>query len=187
MVAGNAIDSIRAPGRLIVNPTGPFVDGTDPYGGTEIGRAREVAILPIGGGYRVECEGLGEASDVLEGSNRVVVAFFLRGWDDDGIETLMAGGYAAGANTAHARWNMPGTRSPGQSAIGRAVSLLFAPDNPDVAPGFIVYRGIPTIQDSSELTFMRSEELGLPIAVECLRDASDRIIEVGRLDDLPTP
>jgi len=187
MTAGNAIDTIRAPGKLVVNPTGPFLDGTFPYGGTEIGRSRLTAFVTFGGGIRIECEGLGEASDVLEGQTRAVVLFELRGWDDDAIQNLMAGGYTEGANTLHSRLGIPGSRSPGLSAIGRAVSLLFVPDNPVDAPGWILYRGVATFQDASELLFMRGEELALPVAVECLRDDNGRTIEIGRLEDLPTP
>lgn len=187
MVAGNAIDAKRAPGRLVVNPTASFVSGSFPYGGTEIGRARDCAILPVGSAYRIESEGLGEASDVLESPNRAVVAFFLRGFDDDAVETLFAGGYSAGADSLRARWDMPGNRSPGQSAIGREVSVLFVPDNPAAVPGWLAYRAIATFQDSSEIPFMRSEEMGLPVTLECLRDAQDRIIQVGRITDLETP
>lgn len=187
MTAGASIDAIRAPGRLVLNPTGPFLDGTYPYGGTEIGQINACAFITAGGGPRIECEGLGEASDVLEGANRTLVTFELRGWDDDAVENLFSGGYTAGASTKRARWGMPGSRLPGQSAVGRAVALLFVPDNPTVAPGWIAYSGIPTFQTAGEIMFMRSQPLQLPVALECLRDSSGRTIEIGPLEDLPTP
>ena len=127
---------------------------------------------------------MGEASDVLEGLNRTVVTFDLRGWDDDAVELLFVGGYSAGAQTQHASYGQPGTRTPGQSALGRAVSILFVPDNPNVAPGWIAHRGVPTLQDAGELMFMRSQPLVLPVAVECMRADNGRTIDIGRLQDL---
>ena len=38
MTAGVAQDAIRAPGTLVVGPSGSLVTGTFPYNGTEIGK-----------------------------------------------------------------------------------------------------------------------------------------------------
>ena len=176
---------IKAPGTIIVSPTSlTDSDGTGQYGGSIIGSTRAVALAPLGTPYRVECEGLGEYSDVLEGNNRYVASFFLRGWDKAGVQNLLAGGYTEGATTKNAVWQEPGTKTPGQSATGRAVVWLYVPDDTNRHPALIIRAGIPDFADGAELAFQHQEELGLTIAVECIRNGSNQILDLGLLEDL---
>jgi hypothetical protein len=62
---------------------------------------------------------------------------------------------------------------------------VFVPDDLIHVPAILIYRGIPDFQDGAEMAFQRGEELGLPMAVECLRDTQNRILEIGRLADMP--
>lgn len=182
MAAGNVMRTIRAPGRMVVNPTDLRVDY--PYGGTELGLTRAVIVQPLGSPFRVETEGLGEATDVLEGVNRWVVGFFLRGFDDDALSILLSDYTDTGAVTGHAHMKVPNRAQPGASALRRARKLLFVPDDPVHVPAVLVFRGVPDFEDGAQLAFQRQEELGIPIAVECLRDDQSRILEIGRLADL---
>lgn len=218
MAAGKVARVIRAPGRVIVEPTdlseiitssgsdesiassgaapaepGDIVDSptgfsSGPaipnYGGIEVGKTRAFAIQPLGRAFRVQSEGLGEASDVLESNNEYVVSFFVRGWDDDAIEQFLGGGYAAGATTRHAVWSEPGSVTPGASASLRAKKVLYVPDDTRHVPAVLVYAGVPDWSDAAELALQRTEEFGLPISLDCLRDSSDRILQVGLLSDL---
>ena len=68
--------------------------------------------------------------------------------------------------------------------MSRAIKLLYVPDDPVSNPAVMIYRGVPDWSENAELAFQRQEELGLPIAVECVRNDSDNILEVGRLADL---
>lgn len=155
-----------------------------PYGGTEVGKARLCVLQPRGTGFRVMSEGLGEATDVLESSNEYVFSCFLRGWDDDAVAQFFSGGYTAGSTSKHAVWAEPGTTTPGASALGRAVVLLYVPDDVIHVPAVLIYRGVPDWTPGSELALQRGEELGLPVTLECLRDANDNILAVGLLADL---
>lgn len=175
---------IRAPATVVVNPTSLTAGSSGDYGGLIVGTTRAVALVPLGEPYRVECEGLGEYSDVLEGNNRYVASFFLRGWDRAGVQHLLAGGYSEGATTRNAVWKAPGTKTPGESAVDRARVWLFAPEDPEAHPGLIIRSGIPDFTDGAQLAFQRQEELGLNMAIECLRDSSSRILDMGRLADL---
>jgi len=176
---------IRAAGTIIASPT-DLTDaaGTGEYGGSIIGSTRAVALEPLGSPYRVECEGLGEYSDVLEGNNRYVASFFLRGWSLSAVANLLAGGYSQGATTKNAVWKVPGTRTPGQSASGRGLVWLFVPDDTLNHPALIIRSGIPDFADSAELAFQHREELGLSVAVECLRNTSGQTLDMGHLEDL---
>ena len=182
MTAGNVSRVIRAPGRLVVSPTNLSL--AYPYGGTEVGKTRLVVLQSLGTGFRVEAEGLGEATDVLEGSHRFVFSCFLRGWDDDGIRLLFPDRYTLGAVSGHARVDIPGTAVPGASMLDRAKTMLFVPDDPVQAPAVLIYRGVPDWSEGAEFAFQRQEELGIPLAVECMRSTSDKILSIGRLVDL---
>lgn len=182
MAAGKPERTIRASGRIVVGPTDLSV--AYPYGGTEVGRTRACVLLPLGVPTIVRDEGLGEPIDVLEGDNRYAFSCFLRGLDDDALAQLFPGGYSAGAVTKHAVWAEPGTRVPGQSALDRALKVLYVPDDLVNNSALLLYRAIPDWVEGAEVFFTKADELGLPVAMECLRDASDRILQLGRLPDL---
>jgi len=176
---------IHAAGTVIVSPTDlSDAAGTGEYGGKIIGTTRAVALVPLGEAFRVECEGLGEASDVLEGNNRYAANFFLRGWGKDAVSALLAGGYAEGATTLNAVWSEPGTKTPGQSATGRALVWLFVPDDTLNHPALLIRAGIPDFASGAELAFQHNEELGLNVSLDCIRNASGKILEMGHLEDL---
>jgi hypothetical protein len=183
MAAGNVMRTIRAPGRLVVDPVDFRTDY--PYGGVEIGLSRAVVVQPLGAAFRVEAEGLGEATDVLEGNTRWVVGFFLRGFDDDALTLLMSDYADRGTVTGHTHLRIPNRAIPGASALGRAKRIAYIPDDPINVPAVLIYRGIADFQDGAEMAFQRGEELGLPIAIECMRDLQGRILEIGRLADMP--
>ena len=200
MAAGNVARILRAPGRLIVNPTTAFATTTFPYGGTEIGKTNVVALVPQGSMFRVEYEGLGEAGDILEANIQWKMVCFVRGWDDDAVALLRPEGYTVGAVTQHAVFSDPpetGLRLngstwsgsdgiPGSSALDRAVTLAYVPDDPEHVPGMIMYRGVPDWHDGVEIAFQRRSELGLPMMFECFRNDNNRMIKIGMIADLPT-
>lgn len=183
MAAGSSTRVLRAPGKLVVNPTNLALDY--PYGGVEVGKTRLAVLASFGSAVRIECEGLGgDASDVLERTNRYVFSCFLRGFDDDAVEKFFAYNYVQGAVSGHAVLREPGVRGAGKSTLARAVSLLYVPDDAVHNPSLLIYRGIPDWSDGAELAFQRGEELGIPLAIDCLRGATGKIIELGRLVDL---
>lgn len=183
MASGSSSRILRAPGRLLVNPQNLGI--AYPFGGTEVGKTRLVTLTSLGSSFRVECEGLGgEASDVLEAPARFVFSCFLRGWDDDAVEHFFADGFVQGATSGHSLYREPGLRVGGSSALSRAVSLLYVPDDPVHAPACMIYRGVPDWNDGAEIAWQRGEELGIPLAVDCIRGTTGKILEVGRLVDL---
>ncbi len=182
MAAGNVGDILRNPGRVVVNPTN--LSNAYPYGGSEIGKTRGVVLQPLGSGFRIEAEGLGEATDVLESRIEYVVGFVLRGWDKSALQLLFSGGYAAGAVSQRPVWSEPGNVTPGQSAYSRGVSLLFVPDDPVNVPALLVYHGVPGWPEGVEVALQRGEEFAFAVALDCLRDSNGNILAVGILADL---
>lgn len=182
MASGDTTRTIRAPGRLVVGPTD--LSAAYPYGGTEVGKTQAVIIHALGLGFRVESEGLGEATDILEPSNQYVFACVLRGWDDDAVAQFFSGKSATGTVSGHQVYQVPGSIIPGASALSRALILLYVPDDPIHVPSVLVYRGIPDWSENAELAFQRGEELVLPVVAECLRDSNDNILQIGIFSDL---
>jgi len=183
MAAGNPARIIRAPGKLVVNPTD--LTTAYPYGGTEVGLTKTVVVKPQGNSYLVSSEGRGEISDFLEADNRWVVGFYLRGFDDDALLLLHPDFAEVGEVTGHTSFRVPARAVPGASALPRARKLLYVPDDPINTPALLVYRGIPDFENNSDISFQRKSEFGMAMAVECLRDEQNRILEIGRLADMP--
>lgn len=184
MASGSSAKIVRGHGRVIVNPTTEVSAGSFPFGGTEIGKVSMFAIASRGEGLIVESEGLGRVSEVLEGGIAWGVTFLLRSWDDDAIAALFPDAFEAGDSTQHATFQIPGAIKPGSSALGRAVKLMFVPDDVIGTPGLIVYRGVPDFRPATEVALRRSQEIVLPVAVECVQDTSGRILAMGRIHDL---
>jgi hypothetical protein len=174
---------MRASGHIVVGPTDLSI--AHPYGGTEIGKVNQCILQPQGTSFRVENEGLGEATDVLEPDNLWTFGCFLRTWDDDAIEKLFSSvSYSVGAVSGHAVYSVPGTRVPGKSALGRAIILLYVPDDLIHVDALLIYSGIAEWTEGAEIAFQRHAELGIPFTLDCLRDSNGNILRIGRFVDL---
>ena len=178
----DTVGVIRAPGRLVVGPSDLSADY--PYGGVEVGKTKLCVVHPVGRSFRIESEGLGGTSDILEGPSEHVFSCFLRGWDDNAIEQLLSANFVAGTTSQHATYVAPGAVVAGSSAFDRAVVMLFVPDDPVHVPAIIIYRGIPFLPDDARVAFDRQDELGIPIAVDCVRSAAGSILAIGMFADL---
>lgn len=178
---------MRAPGRIIINPTTAFATSAYPHGATEIGFARACALSSLGVPFPIQNEALGSPTDILEPDQNYRFACVLRGWDDDAVQLMMAGGYAAGATSQHAVYAEP-SNVPGQSTItspnDRSVILAYIPDDVLNVSGLLIYRGIPYWTEGSSIDFQRTNELTLSLTVDCMRDGSGSILKIGRMADL---
>ena len=183
MAAGNVSRIIRAPGRIVIDPTN--LSNAYPHGGTEVGKSNLCVVQSTGTPFRVESEGLGEATDILESEKRYVFSCFMRGWDDDGVLKWFSNASVVSTGaTQHARFTEPGTRVPGESTSTRSVILLYVPDDLIHSMAVLVYNGIPDWAEGLELALQRGTEFGLPIAVDCMRDTNNNMIQMGRFADL---
>lgn len=174
---------LRAPGRIVINPTNMAAD--PPFGGVFAGRAMDVALVESGGpGRSIVSELLGETTEILEPNNATSFACFLRGWNDEAVEQFLANGYAEGDETRRAGYSSPGNRTPGQSALDRAVKLVFVADNPVDGISLLIHRFVPFWDAEAQLRWSRRDEFGIPLRGECLRGANGRIYDLKRLADL---
>jgi len=183
MATRNPGTVVRNPGRMVIDPTD--LSTTYPYGGTEIGLVREKVFEPLGQPYVVWNEGLGEATDVLEGSNEWLFTCFLRGVNDDVKSSLLTGWRSAGGTSSHGLLTGPSAKAPGESLLDYAqVKLLFVPYNLIDHDALIMYRAIPWWSEGAEIMFGRNEEYGFPLSFRCLRNSSNHTHQFGRLADL---
>lgn len=185
MAAGRSARTLRGPGRLIVNPTDSDLSGTYPYGGTEVGKTRGVTWAPLGQYFRVECEATGEASDILEPNQRWIFSCFMRGWDDDAVRLMLARGYTEDTVSQHAALSAPADVLPGQSAMSRAVVLVYVPEEPTRTPGLVLYSAIPLWTNAAEQAYQDGSELGIPLVMECMREDGLGIFWQGILKGAP--
>ena len=184
MAAGSVARIMRGPGQIIIGPTNLSSPSTN-YGGTLVGKTTQCALQSLGTPFRIESEALGEATDVLEANKRFVFVCFVRGFDDDAVKQFFStSNYAKGTTTQHAVLSEPGTKVPGESAYDRAVILLYVPDDVIHIPALLIYSGIADWPEGEEFKFQRGSELGISLAVECLRNSSDKTYSIGRLADL---
>jgi len=182
MVAGHASRTVRASGKLVVGPTN--LSAAFPYGGTQVGRSKLVVVQSFGEPYRIEGEGIGRATDVLEPEKRHMFSCILRGWDDDAVDLLLNDGDTVGGTSGHAVYSVPGSATPGRSALSRAIMILYVPDDLVHVPAVLVYAGIPYLSPGAEMAFQSRAELGVPLVAECFRDGNGNTLSIGRLADL---
>jgi len=183
MAEGLSSRILRAPSRVIVGPTN--LGAVAPYGGKYVGHTKSVALVTTRNLTRIDDEGLGEASDILESRTQYVFSCVLRGFDDDAIELLFPGHHSTGAVSGRAVFQSPSSRLPGRSALSRGVKILIVPDDVDNMPACLLHRVVCEAADQSQLEWSAQQEFGMTISGQCLRGASvSRILDVGRLADL---
>jgi hypothetical protein len=184
-MAAPDITTVHYPqGRLFLNPT----DGTlaspnsAPFGGTALGLVESVALVPVVRSFTITMEEYGsEAGDVVELGNDWVMTCVMTGWDDDTISTVFAS-TATGAGAGDELVTEPGI-TPGQMGSSRAVKIAFVPDDP-TDRGFIIYRALPMLEESKELTYNVRQPQALGLVFRCMRDANGITLREGRPGDL---
>lgn len=187
MTAASTHRIMRASGRLIHSPQDETnADGN--WGGTVLGATQAFSVMSLGEQYEIEGEGIGRPTDILEADRRYACGCALRGWDDDAALHLMTdGSVATGAVTGHKIWTGPGTVEPGESALGRAVALLYAPDDYHNLPGVLVYHAIPQLQPGVEMLFGKAVETIIPFAARAFQDSGGNAVSIGFLRDMTFP
>lgn len=155
----------RMPGRLVVNPTS--LSGSFPYGGTEMGRVRDVRWR---WGYVYE-DVVDEAWGEVVETNRVAsypfFAFVMETWDDDVLTRAFPSVSTSGANSARVNG---GYVAPG--VVAAIDKLLFVPT--DLTNGKAVYIRRPILhpEETAETAFVLQELNLLALIASPTRDSA---------------
>jgi hypothetical protein len=171
-------------GRLCHSPTNlalPY-----PHGGVALGVVRDVKIRLLARTRPLRAEEWGGMTVRFLGTDHgAVLGFVLRSWDDDALDAVFADtfvGAKSGRRVVQARATTDAYRA---GAARPAKKLLFSPDDSH-DPGAIVYQAVPLVEENAELRFLLSEEIGIPLLWHCIPDATGRLWQAGRLEDLET-
>jgi hypothetical protein len=179
MAAGAAANIFRTPGRLSYGATN--LASPWPHGGTGLGIMRAKVLRPFRQSYVVRAEEFGmEPVERLELGFGWVLAAILRDYDADAVGAIFPN--TSIGSSGRRVIKHPGTAGPLGSA--RSVApLVFTPDD-SAAVGFIMYRALPEVDEGAELSLALSANTEIACVFTGIRDASNRVIQIGRLSDL---
>ena len=84
-------------------------------------------------------------------------------------------------------WTAPGSHGPGASALGRAIMLLFAPDDYPNVPGVIVFHAIPQISPGVEVEWGKAVETIIPFAARAFQNSAGNAVQIAFVRDMTFP
>lgn len=167
-------------GALIVAPTN--LTGPD-YGGTRLGIIDSCRLTPITRNFFITAEEYGgETVDEVYLGRDWILTCTVRGYDNDSLDTLFPN-TADGSSSTKTVISEPGGLLAGSTNSGRAVKLLFAPED-STQPGFLFYRAMPQLRRAVNIDFRLNRETAFLTHWRGIRDASGRVIQIGRVEDL---
>ena len=173
---------LRVAGRLCKDPTDLLADF--PHGGTALGLIASAEFTPVMTRAEIRAEEYGgEIVEVVEQAERVVFACVARGYDSDMLATLFRD-TATGGGTGGIVVTNDSTRRGGELGSDSAVKLLYSPKDTEQHPALLLYRTIPLTDPTIQMQMSIGEELGIAAVFTGIRDATDRIYQWGRLEDL---
>lgn len=168
----------RVVGRLVANPTN--LAAAFPYGGTELGIVHHSTLVPITRSDPVTAEEYGgeETERVLLGRDWTASILF-RAYDPDALAAL---GFSVATVAGGAVVSEPG-ESAGALATDHAVKLLFAPEEAG-APGWILYRACPELDDTAQFRTELASELSFLAIFRGYRGTNGYAVKFGALAGL---
>lgn len=174
---------LRNPGRFCINPT----DLTAPYphgAGTPLGTIRTVSAIPGVTHQDITAEEFGaEIVDKVYIREAWNITGILREFDSDALSTIFRG-TATGAS-GNKTINYPASVRGGALVSDSSVVLCFSPDDIDHGGRMILfYRALPMVDEAAELQNTINDNLEVAIAFVGIRDASGRVVSIGKRQDL---
>jgi len=184
--------ALRVPGTLTL---GPFTDVTAAAaanGGTLLGLAQDVTLRweELSRANLTAWEFGGETVDGVRGGLDVLLAWRIRGSDNDAVSTLFANTFAGGSGARGIREGSLSAKRAGNWESDDAVQLLFVPDVA-TSPAVLFYEAIPRIaqveQGEVETAFGAEPEYTWLVSFLATRDSSGRRFEIAPRADLTAP
>lgn len=182
MALASANNILRVPGRLIAAPTDLTI--ASPFGGTELGMASDIIFRPNQLRAEIRAEEYGaEIVDHVKTGQSPQLGMFIRGFDTDMIQELFEGS-SESTKTGETLVDYPTDAAPGTLGTAKGIKLLYAPDNIEDHPGLLLYNAYALLEEVSEIRFSRKTEFGLPVLFYGVRDATNRVYQLGLMEDL---
>tara|TARA_R110002110_G_scaffold291644_2_gene505603 strand:+ start:71 stop:619 length:549 start_codon:yes stop_codon:yes gene_type:complete len=180
---------MHVPGRISCQLAGQTFNLATayPHGGTALGLLRDVQIRRSEGRFDLIGEEFGqEIIDEVYMAESWVMAFALRGMDDDALGAVFPNTFT-GAVTKTKGIAYPGTtRSPGSLRSSSAVRVLFTPDDSENHNAVYFPNAIPQVAEGLSIDFVRATELMIACAFRGLRfnDAQGSLCQIARIKDI---
>lgn len=181
MSTPNVADALRVPGRLSIDPSAVST-GSYPWGGTGLGLHNGIVALPHKVTYLVRAAEYGMVPvEAIECGEAWTIAARLASVDATALGKLFSG-YAAGSVTGHPL--LTGPSGVGSKTSTRKAALLFTPLDEDNHPCVLFYAALPLLTEDGEIPFKKSDLWGLPVVWHATPDATKRLYQMGRRQDL---
>lgn len=181
MASPNVSKIIRAPGRLIVNPTD--LNSPPAFGGIEIGIHRDIEMRFNQQYYWIFAEEYSTSVDAISCPDEAEIRAYARGMDASGIQYMFPS-TSAGAMGDRVIQDFDFTGGVRAGALLTEVftnmSLMFAPKDYDRHPFVIFHRVIPWLDEAAAMPLSRVEELSYAVAFRALPDVSGKSYTIGR-------
>ncbi len=185
MATPNPRDVLRVPGRLSASPTD--LTTAYPHGGTALGVVKHIVFRPnaqyVEGMIVTAEEYGGEMVEALQGPEGAVLGAVLSSWDDDAVAQIFPNS-ATGATTGNVFTTAPGSNRAGSLLSGRAVPIMFTPLDEENLPSLILYRAVPSIEESAALSLTLGDEFGLGLIFAGIRNTSGNLWTMGLKRDI---
>lgn len=179
MTAGQPVDTIFGPGKFVVGPTN-FASAY-PYGGEEIGRAREVVFNPNVVRTRIVAEE--DGGHVVASSYKQAgpprLAAFLRGFNTDAVEKI-PGGSTTGIRVLRGMTKAPGILLTQQRVV-------FVPDDRTNGLALLLHAATLDWDRTATLQLSYARELVLPVVWEAEIIDTYGVYQCDRISNLIIP
>jgi hypothetical protein len=181
-----ALQALKVPGTLIVNPTTNPPTDAAPHGGTELGLVKDVRWVRRERSFDITAEEYGsETAEVVYLGEEWEVLFTLRGYDADALSNLFPN-IVAETNSATTGITYPDTtRRAGSGYTSSIVSLLFSPEDP--YHHAVYFRAaIPMVAEELEVKINRTDRMLIAVGFKAVRDATTaaRSVQVRLLEHI---
>lgn len=163
------------PSRLIASPSNLSL--ASPYGGTQLGIARNIAFRP---GHKVEtsnAEEFGRPIAYTLVAEEAVLSCVLRTWDNDMLSRILPN-TAAPVNgrlrAINGRASGASVNRAGFALDSLAFALLVDPLSPREHPAILIYNAVPIFDENAEILMSNTQEFGLGLMFKSTPDATGR-------------
>ncbi len=187
MATGSPNDVLIVPGRLYADADSTDPDDGPPYGGTELGFVKDIAVKPVVTHENIKNSEFGvEILDKIYVGEVWIVTCTLMTYDPDMLAKIYPN-ISTGSVSGKPLFTYPGSFLPGtRLAATKAFSLLFAAEDVERDPSFVLYRVLPMLVETAELNFSSDLSKGEEFRCQFVatRDGSDRLAQKGLFVDL---
>ena len=186
MTTPTAMQALKVPGTLIINPTTNPPTDAAPHGGTELGLVKDVRWVRDERRFDLTAEEYG--SEVFESiymGEDWTLLFSLRVMDADALAALFPNTVAETASATTGITYPDTTRRSGSGMTSSIVKLLFSPEDP--YHHAVYFRAaLPLVAAALEVQTNRTENLLVAAGFRAIRDATTaaRSIQVRLLEHI---